>query len=62
MKTGTLLALVLLSLISFGHLLRVVFQIELIIGNIAIPMMASIIATLVFGLAAFMLWRQNLKH
>ena len=62
MKTGTLLALVLLSLISFGNLLRVVFQIESIIGNIAIPMMASIIAILVFGLAAFMLWRQNLKH
>ncbi len=58
MKPFTALAVVLLALIAFGHLLRVLAGWELVIGAAVVPMWPSVLVLLVFGGLAIMLWRE----
>jgi hypothetical protein len=46
MKPFTAIAVVLLALIAFGHLLRVLAGWELVIGAIVFPMWPSVLAVL----------------
>ena len=59
MKSGILIALSLLVLVAVGHLLRLAFGIELVIAETRIPMWMSVVAVAVFGIAAFLLWRES---
>ena len=58
LKPFTAIAVVLLALIAFGHLLRVLAGWELVIGAIFVPMWPSVLAVLVFGGLAIMLGRE----
>lgn len=53
MKSNNMLAVILLGLVSLGHLIRVIFSINLVIGTTFVPTYVSIIAFLLFGYAAY---------
>ncbi|MFQ5890556.1 MAG: hypothetical protein ACE5JR_10960 [Gemmatimonadota bacterium] len=59
MKPASLLAVILLSLIALAHVLRLLLGIELTAGGSPFPMWPSVLAVLVFGGVAWMLWREG---
>jgi hypothetical protein len=59
MKAGTLLAITLLSLVAFAHLLRVLDGTEILVRGIIVPQWISVIGVLVPGLVAWLLWRES---
>ncbi len=59
MKTGSLLAIILFSLVAFAHLLRVVFGWEVTVAGETIPLWVSVIGVLVPAALAIMLWRES---
>jgi Na+/proline symporter len=48
-----------LIIISVAHLLRLLFQADIVINGMNIPMWVSIIACIVPAVLAVMLWREN---
>jgi hypothetical protein len=61
MKPITTLAAILFALISIGHLLRLLFKIEIVVAGITIPMWASIVGCLFAAIISILLWRENRK-
>jgi membrane protein CcdC involved in cytochrome C biogenesis len=59
MKRGSILAVILLSLVSIAHLLRLVFGVELQANGVEIPLWLSALGFLVPGSIALMLWRES---
>jgi hypothetical protein len=59
MKPARLLATIVLSLIAVGHLLRLVFHVEAIVGGFIVPMWMSVIGCLFMGGLAVMLSMEN---
>ncbi len=59
MKTGTLLAMIFLVVFAVFHLLRLLFGVTIVIGGTTVPLWASILAFLVSGILAVMLWREG---
>ncbi len=59
MKTGTLLTMIFLVVFSVLHLLRLLFGVTIVIGGTTVPLWASILAFLVAGILAVMLWREG---
>lgn len=59
MKQSILLATMLLALVAVAHLLRVVYQLPLIVGSVDIPMWVSVLAVFITGGLAFWLWRER---
>jgi len=59
MKPGSLLAMVLLLLVFVGHLVRLVFHIELVIGTMVMPMWLSALALMLSGATVLFLWRER---
>ena len=57
MKSASLLAVLLFSLVSIAQLVRLIFQIEVLIGGARVPMWASAIALFVAAGLAVALWR-----
>jgi len=62
MKTFTTIAILIFSLIAVAHLLRLVFTWEVIANGISIPLWPSAVAAVIFGVLAYMLWRENLPE
>ena len=62
MKPVTTIVVILLSAISFGHLLRLIFQVSIIANGMNIPLWLSILGCIVPAVLAFMLWRENRKN
>ncbi len=58
MKPFTSISVFFLTLIAFGHLLRVLTGWEIIINATVIPMWPSVLVFLVFGGLAVLLWRE----
>ena len=58
MKPASLVATIFLALISLGHLLRLVLQVEVTAGGIIIPMWLSAVACFFTGGLAIMLWTE----
>ena len=59
MRPSTLFASLFLGLIAFGHTLRLLLQIEVVVDQIVIPMWPSVLAIAVpLGLAIW-LWRDG---
>jgi hypothetical protein len=54
--------MILLTLIAVGHVLRLVFRVEVMAGGISIPLWVSIIACVVPALIAVMLWREGQRR
>jgi hypothetical protein len=59
MTRATLMAAVLLALVAVAHLLRILFHTEATVGGVAVPMWVSVIATVVAGGLAILLWRDR---
>ena len=59
MKPITTIAVVVFSLVALLQLVRVAWGWEVTVNGIFIPLWASIIACVVAGTLAFMLWRET---
>ena len=60
-KPFTLLAVLVLAIVALVHLLRLVYGWEATINGAAVPMWASILALVVSGGLAVMVWRESQK-
>jgi len=61
MKLVTTIVVILLSVISIAHLLRVILQVNVVANGVNIPVWLSILGCIVPAVLAFMLWRENRK-
>ena len=59
MTQPTRIAAILLTAVAIAHLARVVLGIEATVAGTAVPMWVSIVATVVAGGVALMLWRDR---
>lgn len=59
MRFASLIAAVLLGLISVGHLLRLIFGVEMVIEGVTLPHWASIPGFIIPGAIALLLVRQE---
>jgi len=59
MKPATTIAAILLMLISAGHLLRLIFQVEITANGIPVPMWPSITGCIIPFVFAIFIWREN---
>ena len=59
MKPGSLVAIVLFSLVALGHLLRIVFGLHVTVETAEVPMWVSVLGTIVPAAVALMLWRER---
>jgi hypothetical protein len=50
---------VVFGIVAIAHLLRVIFHLPVIIGGYSVPMWMSVIAFLISGLLAVMLFRES---
>lgn len=58
MKPATLVAVVIFGLVAVAHLLRLVFQTEVLVGGTAVPMWVSVVGVVVAGALALALPRE----
>ncbi len=59
MKIGTLLAIVLLSLVSIGHLLRYALKVPVTIETWLVPQWISLVGIVVPAAIALLLYRES---
>lgn len=59
MKTGTLLAIILLILIALAHVLRLIFGTEIIIAGTPVPQWVSAVAVVVPAGIVWLLWKES---
>ncbi len=59
MKTGSLLASILLSIVAFGHLLRIAFGVELLVEGLVIPQWPSILGVVIPVGIVWLLWKES---
>jgi len=57
-KPFSTLAVVIFSIISLAHLLRLFFQWEVVVNGVIVPQWVSVPAFVILGALAFMLWRE----
>jgi protein-S-isoprenylcysteine O-methyltransferase Ste14 len=62
MKASTIIAVIFLLLISLGHLLRLVFQAQIMVDTVVMPMWTSAVACIVTAALAIWLWTDNRKR
>ena len=58
MKTGTLLAIIVFTIVAVAHLLRLVDGTQIVVGSTTIPMWVSIPGALLPGLIVVLLWME----
>jgi hypothetical protein len=61
MKPVSLIVSVLLALIAVMHLLRMIFDVQIVAGDWVVPMWISVGGCLVTGALAVLLWREGRK-
>jgi hypothetical protein len=59
MKTGSLLATILLSLVALAHLLRLLTQSEITLNGTLVPLWVSVLGVVVPGGIALLLLRER---
>ena len=59
MKTGTLLAIVVFTVVALAHLYRLLTGAEVTVNGNLIPQWISVPAVLVPGLIAWVLWKES---
>lgn len=59
MKTGSLLAIIVFTIVALAHLYRLVSGVEVLMGGSTVPQWVSIPGVLVPGLIAFLLWKES---
>jgi hypothetical protein len=58
MKPASLIAALVFSLVAIAHLIRLIFQVEVLVGGAATPMWVSVVGLIVPGALAVALWRE----
>ena len=58
MKTASLLAVLLFSLVALSHLLRLVLQVEVLVAVVVLPLWVSVLGLAVTAALAVALWRE----
>jgi len=61
MKPVTTLVFIILIAVSIAHLLRLIFQVEIIAGGFYVPVWLSIFGFIIPLVLALLLWRENRK-
>jgi type VI protein secretion system component VasF len=61
MKPFTVIAIVIFSLMSIVHILRLIYGWEVVINGSQIPVWMSAVAAVVLAVIAYMLWRESSK-
>jgi hypothetical protein len=59
MKPGTLLSMVFLAFISVAHFARLAFGVRVTVGDIDVPIWASLPAAIVCAALALAMWREH---
>ncbi len=59
MKTGSMIAMVVLIIVSLAHLLRFIYGISLVVGDVKIPQSVSVLAFLFTAFIAFLMWKES---
>jgi len=59
MKPGSMLAILLLSLVAIAHLLRLVNGLDITVGGWDVPQWVSVGGAIVPAAIAFLLWRES---
>jgi hypothetical protein len=62
MKASTIITVIFLFLVSAAHLLRLVFQVQIVAATVAIPMWMSLAAFIFTAALAIWLWMDNRKR
>jgi len=57
-KSGSLLATAFLGIVSLAHVLRVIFRLDVQIGNFHVPQWMSLLAFLFCGALSILLYRE----
>ena len=57
-RVFTQVAMILLAMIAFGHVLRIVFGVELIVAGVLIPVAASVPVAMIAAGVSWMVWRE----
>ncbi len=58
MKPASLMAVLVFSLVAIAHLLRLISQVEVLVGGATIPMWVSVVGLIGAGGLAVALWRE----
>jgi len=61
MKPVTTIVVIFLGAISIAQLLRLIFQVNVVVNGVTVPIWLSIFGCIVPAVLAFMLWRENRK-
>ena len=59
MKTGTLLAIIVFTLVAIAHLIRLIDGTEVLVGTRVLPLWASVVGCVVPGVIAWLLWKES---
>jgi len=59
MKTGTFVAMIFLVLVAIAHILRVIWQVEVIVGGYYLPMWISYAAVILTAVLAGAMWNEH---
>ena len=59
MKTGTFVAMIFLVLVSIAHILRVIWQVEAVVGSYNVPMWMSYAAVIMTLVLAAAMWNEH---
>lgn len=59
LKPFTTIAIVIFSLVAVVHVLRLIFGWEAVINGMAVPLWASVLAIIITGGLAVLLWRES---
>jgi len=59
MKPFTTLAVIIFAIMALVHLLRMILDFQIIIGNHAVPQWASVVGLIVAAALAVMVWRES---
>ena len=59
MKTGTFVAMIFIVLVAIAHIMRVVWQVEVIVSGYYIPMWMSYAAVILTVVLAAAMWNEH---
>ena len=59
MKTGTFIAMIFLVLVAIAHIMRVVWQVEVIVSGYHVPMWMSYAAVIATVVLAAAMWNEH---
>jgi len=59
MKTGTFVAMIFLVLVAIAHIVRVIWQVEVIVGAYYVPMWMSYAAVILTAVLAGAMWNEH---